>query len=595
MFGRYEVKGVLGEGAMGLVYRGEDPVIGRQVAIKVLHPNVRGAAAAEHAIRFEQEFRAAGRLSHANVVQVYDVGQEGDAWYIAMEFVEGDALDDLHKRSSLAPNRTVQILSDVAKALDYAHRNGIVHRDVKPSNIMVTSEGEAKVADFGIAKLTDTSMTATGSVLGTPAYMSPEQVKGMQITGASDLFSLAVIAYEFLTGEKPFEADSPSTFLYKIVHERPATPSQVNSELPTAINRVLLHAMSKSPENRYATCVEFTDALIEALAAAPATMMATLVDMPMTASPHAKKKAGMAAAAIVAVVAAGVAAWVFWPSSNGVIDPAGTGNAAGVAATDSEVATDPAATDVGGTGAATGTTGTPAEADAGTPVSPVSAPAPVPVEIYTVRSEPSGANVSLDGEQVGVTPLDVELSPTGQHRIVVDAEDYRAASWSFTLDDMSAEQLTTRELRFPLQADIPPGSVRSSASYAVRVVASASGQRERRMNVGARGTFELPEGRWQLRVSAPEVFLDRTVSVSVAAGRTAPLELAEPVTIQVAAAPGNCRVSIDGRFVDVTPFGVAIVRGEHEIVFDWPGLGQTITRTERVVQDGQRFFVTAPQ
>ena len=195
-FGRYEVIRVLGQGAMGLVYKAVDPVIKRAVAVKVIQPDVGLSAADLERIRarFEQEFRSAGALSHSNIVTVFDVGKEGDFYYIAMEYVEGRSLDDvLEERRVLTFEELGRLAAELGAALDYAHGEGVVHRDIKPANVLLTLDGTAKITDFGLAKLEATTLTRTGALVGTPAYMSPEQVSGHSITGRSDQFSLAIL------------------------------------------------------------------------------------------------------------------------------------------------------------------------------------------------------------------------------------------------------------------------------------------------------------------------------------------------------------------------------------------------------------------
>ena len=267
-FGRYEVIGVLGQGAMGLVYKAVDPVIERAVAVKVIQPDV-GLSAADlerMRARFEQEFRSAGALSHSNIVTVFDVGKEGDFYYIAMEYVEGRSLDNvLEERRVLTFEELGQLAAQLGAALDYAHGEGVVHRDIKPANVLLTLDGTAKITDFGLAKLGATTLTRTGALVGTPAYMSPEQVNGHSITGRSDQFSLAVLLYLALTGERPFTGDSPQTLMYKIVHDEPVLPRIVNPALPEPVDRVIARALAKAPDQRHPSCLDFAASLTHAL------------------------------------------------------------------------------------------------------------------------------------------------------------------------------------------------------------------------------------------------------------------------------------------------------------------------------------------
>ncbi len=219
--------------------------------------------------RLFREARSAGILSHPGIVTIYDVEQQGELAYIAMEYVDGPTLDQLLSQPEvMPPDRMFSILAQTAVALDYAHGKGIVHRDVKPANIMIAANGTAKITDFGIAKITASEQfTMTGSIVGTPHYMSPEQVQGQAVDGHSDQFSLAVIAYEMLTGEKPYTGEHLTTVVYKIVAEEPPSPHRINSSLGSGIEAVLKKGLSKKPEARYASCTEFTSALEQACAA----------------------------------------------------------------------------------------------------------------------------------------------------------------------------------------------------------------------------------------------------------------------------------------------------------------------------------------
>jgi len=269
--GRYKIVRELGRGAMGVVYHAIDPNIGRPVAIKTI--NLGAVLNPEEQERMRErlfrEARSAGILSHPGIVTIYDVEQQGDLAYIAMEYVDGPTLDQLLAQPEPMPaDKMFSILAQTAVALDYAHGKGIVHRDVKPANIMIAGNGTAKITDFGIAKITASEQfTMTGSIVGTPHYMSPEQVQGQAVDGRSDQFSLAVIAFEMLTGEKPYTGEHLTTVVYKIVAEEPPSPHRINSTLGSGIEAVLHKGLAKKPESRYGSCTEFTEALEQACAA----------------------------------------------------------------------------------------------------------------------------------------------------------------------------------------------------------------------------------------------------------------------------------------------------------------------------------------
>lgn len=270
-FGRFEVQKELGKGAMGVVYLGKDPKIGREVAIKTLALSQEFEAdeLADVKARFYREAETAGRLSHPNIVTIYDTGEEHDFCYIAMELLKGgDLAPHVKPGNLLAMDKVVSIVARVADALGYAHRQGVVHRDIKPANMMYHADTDTlKVTDFGIARLTDSSKTKTGMVLGTPSYMSPEQLAGRKIDGRSDLFSLAVSLYQLLCGQLPFQGESMAQLMFRIANEPPADIRAFNAEVPPALIAFLQRALAKNAEERYQTGEEFGGALRAALAA----------------------------------------------------------------------------------------------------------------------------------------------------------------------------------------------------------------------------------------------------------------------------------------------------------------------------------------
>ena len=255
---------------MGVVYHAIDPNIGRPVAIKTIQ--LSGVRTPEEQDRLRErlfrEARSAGILSHPGIVTIYDVEQQGDLAYIAMEYVDGPTLDQVLSGVPMPPDQMFSILGQTAVALDYAHGKGIVHRDIKPANIMIAADGTTKITDFGIAKVTTSEQfTMTGAIVGTPHYMSPEQVQGQPVDGRSDQFSLAVITYEMLTGEKPYTGEHLTTVVFKIVAEEPVAPMRLNPSLSGAIETVLKRGLAKKAEARYRTCQEYVDALEKACAA----------------------------------------------------------------------------------------------------------------------------------------------------------------------------------------------------------------------------------------------------------------------------------------------------------------------------------------
>jgi serine/threonine-protein kinase len=275
--GRYQILEELGRGACGVVYRALDPAIGRTVAIKSIRFSEFSDPAERRDLRERvlREAQSAGKLSHPNIVTIYDVLESEDLAYIFMEFVDGPSLKDAMQRDTLpGRDQTLSILGQLAAALDYAHRKGIIHRDIKPANIMISDrgidkDGVAKISDFGIAKLISHEATHQRAFMGTPSYMSPEQLEGVSVGGASDQFALAVVVYLLLTGQKPFAAENLAALQY-LICKRPAQPvHELNTTLNETVNRVMERALAKLPEERYPSCSEFIGALSFAIGECP--------------------------------------------------------------------------------------------------------------------------------------------------------------------------------------------------------------------------------------------------------------------------------------------------------------------------------------
>lgn len=269
--GKYEIRRILGRGAMGVVFDAWDPSLERRVALKtVRRDQLDGSEAKELLDRFKREAQAAGRLSHPNIVAVYEYGEDEGTAFIAMEYIEGRELKDYFDKNERFPLPEVgRIMGQLLDALDQAHAHGIVHRDIKPSNVFMLADGRAKVGDFGIARIESSNLTQAGSVLGTPAYMSPEQFMGQTVDGRSDLFSVGVILYQFLTGEKPFTGQL-TTIMHKVLREDPTPPSELNVQVPRAFDALIRKALAKRPDERFQNAHEFAAALRAAVAAAPA-------------------------------------------------------------------------------------------------------------------------------------------------------------------------------------------------------------------------------------------------------------------------------------------------------------------------------------
>ncbi len=266
--GKYELRGTLGRGAMGTVYDGWDPVIQRRVAVKTVplpeHPD---PDTEEEIARFRREAQAAGRLTHPNIVGVYDYGETADLAYIVMEYVDGPTLKSLlDKQERFALPEVRRVMEGLLAGLQFSHDRGVVHRDIKPANVMLSSERQAKIADFGIARIESSNMTQAGTVLGTPAYMSPEQFRGDPVDARTDIYSSGVLLYQLLTGERPFDG-SVTSIMHKVLNVAPPAPSDLSVIVPAALDAVVLQAMAKRPEDRFPSAAAFAGAIASALEA----------------------------------------------------------------------------------------------------------------------------------------------------------------------------------------------------------------------------------------------------------------------------------------------------------------------------------------
>jgi serine/threonine-protein kinase len=262
--GKYEVLSILGKGAMGIVYKALDPDIDRQVAIKTIRFDLASEETDNEEImqRFIREAQAAGKLTHPNIITIFDVGREKDLTYIVMQFVEGPSLQRLIAQGEkfTIPELT-KLMEQVCNGLEFAHQHGIVHRDIKPGNILLDKNRKPYICDFGVARVDTSTLTQSGTAVGTPSYMSPEQVMGKKVDKRSDIFSVGCILYEFLSGRRPFEAESITTVIYKIINEEPPSLNEVKKGLPAGFEKVIAKALAKDPNDRYQNCNQLADDL----------------------------------------------------------------------------------------------------------------------------------------------------------------------------------------------------------------------------------------------------------------------------------------------------------------------------------------------
>ena len=312
--GKYKISGILGKGAMGIVYKALDPDINREVAIKTVRFDLVSEEDSENEEimeRFMREAQSAGKLTHPNIITIFDVGREESLTYIVMQYIQGQSLQRLIASGDKLPTtEVVQLYDQICSALDYAHGFGIVHRDVKPGNILLNKEGKPFIVDFGVARVDTSTLTQSGTAVGTPSYMSPEQVMGKKVDNRSDIFSLGCILFELLTGRRPFEAESITTVIYKIINEEPPHLSEVKKGLPVGFGHIINRALEKDPKNRYQSCKELAADLHDLDQLADKTIAITMVKEKPVAVEKAKErrlglKLGIAIPAFLVIIVGG--------------------------------------------------------------------------------------------------------------------------------------------------------------------------------------------------------------------------------------------------------------------------------------------------
>jgi serine/threonine protein kinase len=416
--GRYKLVRELGRGAIGVVYEAADPNLGRSVALKVIQSNTIGTNPEEVALRFKNEARATGALSHPNIVTVFDAGEDHGLLYIAMELLQGETLEaHLARQRTLSPEKAIDITSQVCAALDYASSKGIVHRDVKPANIMLLPDGTAKIADFGLARTAE-AITMTGQVMGTPHYMSPEQVRGGPVDARSDLFSVGVMLYEMLTGERPFEGQSLTTIMYKIVHEEPTPPRALHSGIAPQLSAAVQRMLAKSPEDRYQTGAELVAALKD---------YKNQSVISASAAGRASGRRGTIVWVTVACILVGLLA-AFLLTRHGKPKADESANTSAIAQPPN-----PAPAPVSPSTPREQASPPPSNATAtnGDLLVKQAAQAGKTTATLTVNSDPPTAHIFLDGKPTGLrTPAQLQLT-RGNHRVAVEMASFQPASTRF--------------------------------------------------------------------------------------------------------------------------------------------------------------------
>ncbi|WP_243321392.1 serine/threonine-protein kinase [Geothrix sp. SG200] len=600
--GRYQVLRLLGSGAMGSVVLAEDPRIKRKVAIKLMKLDaVRTEADQhEHLMRFQREAEVSGLLNHPGIVAIYDVGEEeGHGPFLAMEYVPGKPLDGLMKEGGPLPNKEkLRIAAGIAEALDHAHAKGIVHRDVKPGNVMVGEDGRTKLMDFGIAKREDASLTQTGTFLGTPSYASPEQIREGKVDSRSDIFSFGVLAFELMSGQSPFPGTSINTILYRIVNEPPAeVQPPVLGVLPDGWHRVFDRVLAKRPEERHPTCTAFVRDLLDAVtdiakedrrellgilkmngeAPIPA-IRSTAYDETMVVARPEPRGTGRIWIAAAAVAALAVGGWLLFR---------------GPRAARLQINSQPTGAKVFVNDLAVGATPMNQPLQAGDTLrlelkgfrpltyafKPGEAPPVFPLEAIiseeVIDSVPSGATVVLDEKaQEGVTPLKVRWNQGQPHRLTLTKEQLGFAS-DFAPGEVPAgrafelKEATTADTRQePALDPNAPGNLKLAGGFGVRV--KVDGKDMGDLAPGAK--LPLPPGAHKVELSSARHYFRDSRNLSVTAGQTLPLNLPALATLTVETFPGTGKVLVDGQDTGIESdgSGVKLAEGRHTVTVRGP-------------------------
>jgi len=644
--GRFEIVREIGRGAMGQVFLAHDPKIERQVAIKtiILPPGTPAEEAQETSRRFLREAQAAGKLLHPNIVTIFDVGEDQGVSFIAMEFIDGVTLDRHAKPDSLlSPGVVLEAMAQAAAALDYAHQARVIHRDVKPANLMLQRDGTVKVTDFGLAKNPSANLTQVGVLLGTPSYMSPEQIQGKELDGRSDLFSLGVSLYELLTGARPFDANSISTIIYRVLYEDPRPAAAQNPALPPDINVVIAKALAKLPEKRYSSGASMVADLRRAFASLPPATLARPFPRAVLAPPppaattskrpspapsassasssrerRPRRAAGTRASSppstliahhpikIAAIVVTLVAGLVFFPRWVGRSGRSERGrgevetSASGAPVSSAAVGGGPQAHQVSiqvettPHGGAVFLDGIPLaeprvvlslldtkphdiQARAGcmeataemTAADLASFGGPLVLELrprrepVLIASQPPGARVRLNGRDTGkATPVEIELDGCEDQSVELRLDDHKM--WSQTFQSGGDFSAMSEALKTVVLQATPKGTLvlPKPMGYAIEVFNGGT-------RLGRAGDpILLPEGRYTLTLRNPKLFVNEMVKVNVVGGQrqTPSVQYPRLGGLTVQAQPSNCKVFVDGDYVDVTPvLRLPIASGDHRV------------------------------
>ncbi len=563
--GRYEVVEFIARGGMGVLYRGRDTVLDREVAIKLMAADV--AAEEQSRTRFYREARAAAKLQHRNIVTVFEFGEEDGTPFMAMEFLRGA---DLGARMRVEPpldlERKVDILSQVCTGLHFAHQQSVVHRDIKPGNIWLLEDGGVKLLDFGIAKVAASTITRSTGVLGTASYMSPEQVAGKPVDGRSDIFSAGVVLYELLSGRKPFDSDAPTSVLLRIIQEDPPAIDTLVPGLPEPLIAIVHRALQKDPDKRYTLASDmasdlqivrlslqqggetvvttsglartvWTDRVPELAVTGPDVPPDVAGELELgvrpSTAPHPRSGRTMLVGLVGVAVAIALVTTVLLFGGKRRDNPP-------------PAASTPAETRV------------PATVPAALPTPAVTPPTHAVVRI---TSDPDGASIAIDGHDTGlVTPNDVRVAPGTRPRVVVSKRGYRPAEARLSDTDLQAGRL---DLTLPREETVP---VTITGTYPFEVLENG-----RVISAEASSHSFTTTGPRTLRLRAPEYFLDRVVEVQPGNRRRIDLDAPELGRLTVRTSLETCNVAIGDRSLGFPPIvDQPIVAGSHVVSLSCP-------------------------
>ena len=592
--GRYQIVSELGRGSMGVVYQAHDPVIGRMIAIKTMLTEGLGSAEfVEYKARFQREAQTAGVLAHPNIVTVYDFGEDNGLLYLAMEVLEGQSLEKVVEAQNILPVETIiPIYEQVCSALHHAHTHNIVHRDVKPGNIMILSSGLVKVMDFGIAKMMSTGMTQAGQILGTPNYMSPEQVKGRPVDGRSDIFSLGVILYELLTGEKPFGGQNITTVIYKIINENPIPPRELDAAIHPGLSHITSKALAKNPDERYQACRELAEDLknfknLPGITSPSATVIFKAPQYPAAPPDPIERRPAVTRQRPEPPAARDAEPAPARPLSVQVIPPAQP------QPRETSLATWVALIILllGGLGAGyyyyfifrASSVGSVSETPGSEPIKTPTPPGAPKVGALAITANVIGARISIDGKYSPdwLTPHTFTDLDAGPHQVVVSKEGYGDFERTVSVEGDQTTPLTV-DLASVQKPEPPLPRASPPAPRMGQLVVSANVD-------GARISIDgLSEPDWL----TPHTFPDLTAGshvvavskegydsvervVTVQGGRTVPLGVELPFpggVINIVTVPAGADVTIDDQPMGTSPVRANVRTGQHTFTARLPGL-----------------------